>query len=327
MIFLSGKTIKKAEMLNPSEKEILRKDIISLGFHDVGFVRADKLDIEFDKYLEWLNLGYNAGMDYLKNNLEKRKDPSLVHLNAKTIVVCALSYKTPFKHTTEDFKISRYAWGEDYHFIVLPMLKKVEGKIKEFNPDATSKSYVDTGPILEKVWAVRSGIGWMGKNSLVISKNLGSYFFIGIVLTSLEIPSDFPIPDFCGRCSRCIEACPTGAIVKPKVIDSRKCISYWTIEAKPDEEIPKNIDLRNWIFGCDICQEVCPWNRKAKITDIKAFYPLKNGTNISEELLTNLDIKEFNNRFKNSPIKRSKLGGIKRNFYHILNKKEFNEIK
>lgn len=305
-----------------TNKEILRSYIKSLGFCEVGFTRAEKLGDEFSKYLKWLELGYNANMKYLERNLEKRENPEIILPNAKSIIVCAYSYNTPFRHNSNHFKISRYAWGEDYHSLLLPLLKKVEEKIKEIEPSAHCKSYVDTGSILEKAWAVRSGIGWMGKNSLILSKKYGSFIFLGVIITTMEFTPDLPMLDYCGKCTKCIESCPTGAIVQPKVVDSRKCISYWTIEAKPNENIPDGIDLRNWIFGCDICQDVCPWNNKAQITLNIAFYPRNNKTSLSKEFLNKMDEKSFLLRFKNSPIKRAKFAGIRRNFFHILKKEE-----
>lgn len=312
-------------MVSILTKEKFRTFIKSLGFCEVGFARAEKLSKEFSFYLKWLELGYNANMKYLAKNLDKRLDPGVILPEAKTMIVCAYSYNTPFNHNSNTFKISKYAWGEDYHNILLPLLKKIEDQLSEVEPSVKCKSYVDTGSILEKVWAVRSGIGWMGKNSLVISKKFGSFIFLGIIITSLEFPPDSPIIDHCGKCTKCIEACPTGAIIQPKVIDSRRCISYWTIEAKANELIPDDIDPNNWIFGCDICQEVCPWNKKAKVTNEVAFAPRNNETTLTEEFLSNLDLETFRIRFKNSPLKRSKLSGIKRNYRHILKRTEKNE--
>lgn len=312
-------------MISIQTKENIRTFIKSLGFCDVGFARAEKLSNEFSFYLKWLELGYNANMKYLERNLDKRADPNAILPNAKTIIVCAYSYNTPFNHNSDTFKISKYAWGDDYHNILLPLLRKIELKLSEIESSAKSKSYVDTGSILEKVWAVRAGIGWAGKNSLIISKKFGSFIFLGIIITTVEFPPDSPIPDHCGKCTKCIEACPTGAIIQPKVIDSRRCISYWTIEAKANEPIPDDIDLNNWLFGCDICQEVCPWNKKARVTYEAAFAPRYNETSLTKKFLSNLDLETFRVRFKNSPLKRPKLAGIKRNFRHILKRTEKNE--
>ncbi|MGQ9818364.1 MAG: tRNA epoxyqueuosine(34) reductase QueG [Candidatus Kapaibacteriales bacterium] len=305
-------------MLSPKAKENLKIFIKSLGFCEVGFARVEKLSIEFSYYLKWLEYGYHSNMKYLERNLDKRVDPNVILPNAKTMIVCAYSYNTPYNRNSDDFKISKYAWGDDYHNVILPLLKKIEDKLTEIEPLHKSKSYVDTGSILEKAWAVRAGIGWMGKNSLVISKKFGSYIFLGVIITTVEIPADSPIADYCGKCTKCIDSCPTGAIVEPKVVDSRRCISYWTIEAKANESIPDVIDLNNWLFGCDICQEVCPWNRKAYKTNELAFAPKNSETSLTKEFLSNLDEETFRIRFKNSPLKRAKLAGIQRNFRHIL---------
>ncbi len=297
-------------------KDRLKRYAFDIGFCDVGFARATALEPEFERYLKWLEKGYNGTMSYLERNLDRRRNPDLILPGAKTVIVCAYNYNSPYQHNG-NFKISRYAWGDDYHEIVLSLLKSLEVKLKFFFPDAKCKSYVDTGPILEKSWAVRAGIGWQGKNSLLLTKKFGSYVFLGIILTTIEFEPDPILPDYCGKCNKCIESCPTGAIVEPMVVDSNRCISYWTIEAKPEQDIPKEIDLKDWIFGCDICQEVCPWNSKKRYTNDHRFYPRNGKTNLEEDFLHNLTEETFRVHFKNSPVKRVKFLGLKRNFEHI----------
>lgn len=298
-------------------KNELRKYALDIGFCEIGFAEAKPLELEFERYLKWLEKGYNGSMDYLERNLEKRRNPDLILPGAKTIIVCAYNYNSPFHHNGR-FKISRYAWGDDYHEIVLSLLKKVEAKLNELFPEARCKSYVDTGSILEKSWAVRAGIGWQGKNSLLLTKRFGSYVFLGIILTTIEFEPDPVLPDYCGKCNKCIENCPTGAIVEPMVVDSNSCISYWTIEAKPEQDIPKEIDLKGWIFGCDICQEVCPWNTKKQYTNNYRFYPRNGETNLEVGFLSTMTEATYRVRFKNSPVKRAKFLGLKRNFEHIV---------
>lgn len=304
-------------------KEILKKKAKEIGFDQIGFAKAETLGQEFDDYLRWLDAGFNASMDYLARNKEKRKDISLVLENAKTVIVTATNYNTPFFHNCSindtSGKISRYAWGDDYHDVILPKLKLLSLEITNFHPDSKLKCYVDTGPILEKVWAVKAGLGWQGKNSLILTKKFGSYVFLGLIITTAEIESDIIIPDHCGKCNACIENCPTGAIVHPKVLDSNKCISYWTIETKGKIDFPENIaqNLKNWVFGCDICQEVCPWNRKKIFTKDIRFYPRNNQTLIDANEIDTMDTTGFNIRFKNSPIKRAKLDGINKTFNYI----------
>ncbi len=304
-------------------KNEIKEFAYKLGFCEIGFARYQKLSEEMKYYIQWLENGYSATMSYLEKNLDKREDISLISEKMQTIIVVGYSYFNYYNHKSQQFKISRYAWGEDYHYILSDKIKQLIEFIKQRKENLNYKIYVDTGPILEKIWAVRAGIGWQGKNSLIISKNYGSYIFLGIILTNLELEPDIPLKDFCGTCTKCIDSCPTKAIVQPKVIDSRKCISYWTIEAKPDYNIPNSIDLNGWIFGCDICQEVCPWNKRAFKTltrENPEFYPRNYETNLSYEFLKNLTPEKFSIRFRKSPIKRAKFEGLKRNFHHIIKK-------
>lgn len=290
-----------------------------LGFFDIKIAKSEELTEEFTNFENWIDKNYNATMKWIERNTEKRKNPAEILANCKSVIVLAYNYFTNFKYPTEisgKGKISKYAWGDDYHEIILPKLKEIEAFIKENFHDAECKSYVDTGPILEKIWAEKAGIGWQGKNSLIISKTHGSYFFIGIILTTLEIEPDTPIKDYCGSCTKCIVNCPTGAIVENKVVDSNKCISYWNIEAKPEMNIPENItnNSNNWSYGCDICQEVCPWNKNLpKITNEIKFFPRKNETYIEIDDILKMTNEDFNARFKKSPIKRTKLTGMQRN--------------
>jgi len=307
-------------------KIALKKRAFELGFCEIGFARYERLDREILTYLKWLEKGYSASMTYLEKNIDKRTDVKLILEDVRTVIVTAYPYLNKFKHSSNLFKISRYAWGEDYHKVLLDKLKKLIEFIRNKSIGLRYKIYVDTGPILEKVWAIRAGIGWQGKNSLIISRNYGSFIFLGIILTNVEFEPDKPLKDYCGTCTKCIESCPTNAIVQPKVIDSRKCISYWTIEAKPDYEIPQSINLNGWIFGCDICQEVCPWNKKVKLSDEIAFYPRFNQTNLDKKFLEELTSEKFKERFKGSPIKRAKYEGLRRNFFHILKSYEKEQI-
>jgi epoxyqueuosine reductase len=307
-------------------KNIIKNCAFELGFCEIGFARYEKLEKEIQNYIQWLKNGYSATMTYLEKNIDKREDVKLILDDVKTIIVTAYPYYNKFKHSSSLFKISRYAWGEDYHKILADKLTKLVDFISDKIIDFKCKIYVDTGPILEKSWAVRAGIGWQGKNSMIISRTYGSFIFLGIILTNIEFEPDKPIKDYCGTCTKCIESCPTNAIVQPKVVDSRKCISFWTIEAKPEYEIPSSINLNGWIFGCDICQEVCPWNNKVKITDDVAFYPRYNQTNLDKHFLENLTPEIFKERFKDSPIKRAKFEGLKRNFLHIIKNIEYEQI-
>ncbi len=286
-----------------------------LHFADIGIAKADALEEEFARYQQWLTAGYHGLLAYMAQHTEKRRDPRQILPNARSVIVVAQNYYTPYRHRLRkgEGKISRYAWGKDYHKIVQKKLKRLARFLQTLQPDVQSRFYVDTGPILEKQWAVRAGIGWQGKHSNVISRKFGSWFFIGILLTTLELEPDTPIADYCGRCTACIDACPTGAITQPYVLDARRCISYWTIEVKPEYEIPPSIadHLEGWLFGCDICQEVCPWNRFQQPTDEPRFAP-RLGTTLALEEIEQMDDATFQQKFQGMPLKRAKLQGLQR---------------
>jgi epoxyqueuosine reductase len=250
----------------------------------------------------------------MEKNLHKRKDVKEILPTAKSIISLALNYYTPETHSNENDKgkVSRYAWGKDYHLVIWQKLGELESLLKEADLEFESISYVDTGPVMDKVWAVRAGIGWMGKNTNVINPDYGSWFFIATIITNYEFEYSEIITDHCGTCTACIDACPTNAIVQDYVVDANKCISFQTIENK--DEIPFELKGKfdNWIFGCDICQDVCPWNNKFSIvTPVKDFYP-KNKELSFDKVLT-LNNHSFKERFAQSPIKRTKLTGLQRN--------------
>ncbi len=292
----------------------IKKKAIEIGFDKVGISKVDLLKNEEEKLSEWLNKKFHGTMSWMEKNFEKRIDVSNVLPNAKSIVSVALNYQTDICHSqNKNFgKISRYAFGNDYHDILKNKLEILLNFVKEKFPNTNSKIYVDTGPVLEKVWAVKSGIGWMGKHTNVIAKELGSYFFIGEIILDIELESDKVELDLCGTCTKCIDDCPTDAIIAPYILDSNKCISYLTIEHK--DEIEKKFigKFKSWIYGCDICQEVCPWNKKfSHPTNELSFY----GKNIELNLDTieNLTDEDFQKQFKKSAIKRIKNKQLKRN--------------
>lgn len=286
----------------------------AVGFDLIGFAKAEILEEEIDKLNLWLGKKYHAGMTYMERNIHKRKDIKEILPEAKSVISLGLIYNTPFQHSgkNEVGKISRYAWGKDYHLIIWDMLDKLETELKEIDQSFKSISYVDTGPVMDKVWAVKAGLGWMGKHTNVINREIGSWFFIANIICNYEFDYTEKIPDFCGDCTACIEACPTDAIVQPYLVDSNKCISYQTIENK--EDIPTELKgkFENWLFGCDICQEVCPWNIKFSVTTLlKEFYPKHSELTYSEVM--EMDEMTFKEKFSDSPVKRTKLSGLKRN--------------
>jgi len=288
----------------------------ALGFDLIGFAKAEELEAEEKRLDDWLDSGYQAGMSYMERNLEKRRDVSKILPGAKSVISLAVNYYTDHKYTNNSNvgKVSRYAWGKDYHIIIWEMLEKLEAHLKEIDPEFESKSYVDTGPVMDKAWAVRSGIGWMGKHTNVINRELGSWIFIANIITNYEFNNDETIPDFCGNCTACIEACPTGAIVQEYVVDSNKCISYLTIENKGEISNEFKGKFDNWLFGCDICQDVCPWNYKfAEPTVINEFNPSNDNNEIELSEVIKMSEENFRERFSETPVSRAKLSGLRRN--------------
>ncbi len=294
--------------------EKIKQKALDIGFHKVGIVRADALDKEAVGLQSWLSKGFAADMLWMERDPEKRADPRLLLPNARSMVVVALNYFTPHEHN-ETGKISRYAWGDDYHDIVKQKLRELLDWIKAESPECEGKACVDTAPVMDKSWAVRAGIGWLGKHSNVITTDLGSWVFLGELILDIELDYDNEIvADHCGSCTACIEACPTSAIVEPYVVDSAKCLSYATIELR-SEELPKHIsdNMEGWFYGCDICQDVCPWNRFEKPTDEARFEPRLGETSIAPEKVIEFTPEEYAARFRKSAIKRAKLPGLKRN--------------
>jgi epoxyqueuosine reductase len=291
-----------------------------LGFSAIGIVPAEVLNEEGSHVHEWLARGYHASMRWLERDAEKRVDVTKVLPNAKSVLCVALNYYTPSRHADSPAigKISRYAWGDDYHDVVTTRLEKLYEFIKSEIPGVTGKIYVDTGPVMEKVWAARAGIGWVGKHTNVITKKFGSWVFLGEILIDAELEYDTPMLDHCGTCTACLDACPTQAIIQPYVLDTNKCISYLTIEHRG--ELPKEIvsNFQNWIYGCDICQDVCPWNRFQVETEEPAFQPRE--ANLAPPLteVAELTQSEFSSRFRKSPIKRTKHSGLTRNAKAVL---------
>ena len=301
--------------------EIVTERAKSLGFDLVGFAKAEILNEEADHLREWLDKGFQAGMKYMERNSDKRKDIKLVFPGAESVISLGLNYYTPDRHfeNEEEGKISRYAWGKDYHIIIWEKLRLLEKTLKEIDPEFRSLSYVDTGPVMDKAWAVRAGTGWLGKHTNVINPAIGSWFFIANIITDYKFDYSEIMTDHCGSCTACIEACPTNAIVDEYVLDSNKCISYLTIENKDEIPVSYKGKFDKWIFGCDICQDVCPWNIKfSEICATQEFNPAEGNTGISVNDVLEMDKRAFNEKFRESPVKRTKLSGLKRNASFLL---------
>ena len=293
-----------------------------LGFDLVGITSARALEREGERLQEWLAVGFHGEMRWMEREPEKRSDPRLVLPSARSIVSVALNYYTPHEHMSESAtgKISRYAWGDDYHDVVGDKLKSLLAWIQERWPEAEGKVCVDIQPLMDKAWAARAGLGWIGKHSNLITRTHGSWVFLGELLLSLELDCDTEqVEDHCGTCTLCIEACPTDAIVEPYVVDSNRCISYVTIELRAPaipSEVAKN--LEGWLYGCDICQDVCPWNRFEQPSGEPRFEPREGNTNAELAEIIELTPETYIERFRRSAIKRAKLTGLKRNARALL---------
>ncbi len=286
-----------------------------LGFSYCGISKAEFLEEEAHHLETWLKRSYNGKMSYMENHFDKRLDPRLLVDGAKSVVSLLLNYHTNQLQTdTTAPKISTYAYGEDYHDVIKDKLKEFLSYIQSTIGEVNGRVFVDSAPVMDKAWAKKSGLGWVGKNSNLIHPKQGSFFFIAELIIDLELESDGPIKDYCGTCTRCIDACPTDAIVEPYVVNGSKCISYLTIELK-DAIIPNEFKgkMDGWMFGCDVCQDVCPWNRFAKQHQEPRFNPKTNVLEMSKNDWKELTSEVFNELFKRSAVKRTKFDGLKRN--------------
>jgi epoxyqueuosine reductase len=293
----------------------------SLGFVKIGIAPVSKLEKEGLRLTEWLNRHYHGTMSWMERNLEKRVDPKLVLPDAKSIISVAMNYYTPYNHSSNPKigKISRYAWGDDYHDILGERLERLLDFITSEVPDVRGRVYVDTGPVMEKVWAEKAGIGWIGKHTNVITQEVGSWVFLGELILDLDLEYDTPATDHCGSCDLCIQACPTDAITEPYILDSNKCISYLTIEHRGEIATELGEKFDRWIYGCDICQDVCPWNHKfSTATEIAGFSPREINQDPTLQSLSEMPAGEFSRNYKNSPVKRTKHSGLKRNVEAVL---------
>ena len=294
--------------------EIIKSEALSVGFLSCGISKAEFLSEEATKLENWLKSGFNGEMSYMERNFDKRLDPRLLVPGCKSVISLLFNYYTKKKPKKDhEPKISSYAYGKDYHLVVKDKLRELLLRIKNLVGDVNGRVFVDSAPIMDRVWAKKSGLGWIGKNTNLISKKTGSFFLIAELILDLELESDHPTTDHCGSCTACIDSCPTNALATPYQIDATKCISYATIELK--DNIPDSFkdNMRGWIFGCDICQDVCPWNRFSKNHNEPSFKDKKNITDMSKSQWEDLTKDVFDEVFKDSPIQRTGYNGIKRN--------------
>lgn len=298
--------------------QLIKQKALALGFDYCGISKAEKLDKEEANLETWLSKGYHGKMSYMENHFVKRLDPTKLVVGAKSVITLLYNYfPGPEQETPSRYKIAKYAYGKDYHFVVKDKLKSFIVFLQEEIGEISGRVFVDSAPVMERQWAAKSGVGWLGKNTLLINKNHGSFFFLAELILDLELEYDGPIKDYCGTCTKCLDACPTGALTEAQILDASKCISYLTIELK--DAIPSEFKgkYENWVFGCDICQDVCPWNRFSKQHKEPEFNKSKGVERVVSEGWVEFTEELFRNLFKDSPIKRTKYQGLKRNIDFI----------
>ncbi len=301
-------------MIQSKNTLLIKAEAKRLGFDYCGISKAGFLEEEAPRLENWLNQNMHGQMSYMQNYFDKRLDPRLLVPGAKSVISLLLNYFPSEKQKDETVpKISKYAYGSDYHFVIKEKLNEFLNCITENIGEVDGRAFVDSAPVMDKAWAKKSGLGWVGKNSNLINKESGSFYFIAELIIDLDLEYDTAIKDYCGTCTKCIDACPTDAIVQPYVVDGSKCISYFTIELK--ENIPAAVKgkFNNWAFGCDICQDVCPWNRFSKTHSEKNFEPNAELLEMTKQDWEEITEETFKRVFKNSAVKRTKFLGLKRN--------------
>jgi epoxyqueuosine reductase len=304
---------------NEKNAQIIKQAALQLGFDYCGIAKAEELSEDAKRLEQWLSKNMHGKMQYMENHFDLRVDPRKLFPGAKSVITVLKNYYPSEKQQPNTPKIAKYAWGEDYHEVIRQQLHQLLFEVSKQIGHINGRGFVDSAPVLERSWALKSGLGWIGKNGNLINKQSGSFFFIATLVVDIELQYDDPIAkDYCGTCTKCIDHCPTDAIQENKVIDGSKCISYFTIELK-DVLIPKSMkgQFNKWMFGCDICQDVCPWNRFSQPHQEPQFEPVAAILNMSEDEWIELSNEKFNILFKKSPLKRSKFSGISRNLKFI----------
>ncbi len=309
--------------LSTKQSTLIKTEALRLGFMTCGIAKAEFLEEEAPRLANWLKNNNHGEMSYMENHFDKRLDPRLLVEDAKSVVSLTLNYFTTQKQLDPTVpKISKYAFGEDYHTVIKEKLKALLHFINEEIGEVSGRCFVDSAPVMDKAWAQKSGLGWRGKNSNLISKEAGSFFFLAELIIDLELEYDSPfVADHCGSCTRCIDACPTDAIIAPYVVDGSKCISYLTIELKNEIPLAFKDKMENWMFGCDICQDVCPWNRFATPHQEKAFNATDSLLQFKKADLIEMTDEVFKKVFKGSAVKRTKFNGLKRNIDFLISTK------
>lgn len=293
--------------------KIIKSESKRLGFLSCGISKAGFLEEEAPRLENWLNNNMNGQMSYMENHFDKRLNPTLLVDDAKSVISLLLNYYPSELQNEDSYKISKYAYGQDYHQVIKEKLKELLHFIQTEIGEVSGRAFVDSAPVLDKAWAAKSGLGWVGKNSNLITQKVGSFYFIAELIIDLELDYDTPTTDHCGSCTACLDACPTEAIVAPYVVDGSKCISYFTIELKDNlpQEMKGKFD--DWMFGCDVCQDVCPWNRFSKPHNELLFQANSDILNFSKSDWEEITVDTFQKVFKNSAVKRTKYDGLLRN--------------
>jgi epoxyqueuosine reductase len=302
-------------MINNKEKytAFIKAEAKRLGFISCGISKAGFLEQEAPRLEAWLNDNRHGQMQYMENYFDKRLDPTLLVDGAKSVISLLLNYYPEQTQISDTFKISKYAYGQDYHFVIKEKLKELLNSMQEEIGEVGGRAFVDSAPVLDKAWAAKSGLGWIGKNSNLLSKQVGSFFFIAELIVDLDLEYDHAVTDHCGSCTACIDACPTQAIIQPYVVDGSKCISYFTIELKDNLPNEMKGKFDEWAFGCDVCQDVCPWNRFSKPHSEPLFNPHPELLSLTKKDWEEITEDTFRAVFKNSAVKRTKFEGLKRN--------------
>ncbi|MBT0607719.1 tRNA epoxyqueuosine(34) reductase QueG [Aequorivita echinoideorum] len=301
-------------MQNSSKySKLIKTEAKRLGFLSCGISKAEFLEEEAPRLENWLKNNAHGEMAYMENHFDKRLDPTKLVPDSKSVISLLLNYFPSEKQNPESYKISKYAYGADYHFVIKNKLKQLMEFIQQEIGDVDGRAFVDSAPVLDKAWAAKSGLGWIGKHSNLLTKQVGSFYFIAELIVDLELEYDHAVTDHCGSCTACIDACPTQAIVADKVVDGSKCISYFTIELKNEIPISEKGKFEDWMFGCDVCQDVCPWNRFSKPHSEPLFNPNPEMLSMSKKDWEEITESVFQKIFKGSAVKRTKFSGLKRN--------------
>ena len=310
-------------MANTSDyTRLIKTEAKHLGFLSCGISKAEFLEEEAPRLEEWLKRGMHGEMGYMENHFDKRLDPRLLVDGARSVISLLFNYYPEQTQDPDSYKISKYAYGTDYHYVIKEKLKALLAFIRDEIGEVNGRAFVDSAPVLDKAWAARSGLGWIGKHTNLLTQKLGSFYFVAELIVDLELEYDLPVTDHCGECTACIDACPTQAIVQPYVVDGSKCISYFTIELKDGIPTSYQGQFDDWMFGCDVCQDVCPWNRFSKAHNEPLFHPRPELLNYSKQDWQELTEDVFSEIFRKSAVQRTKFSGLKRNITFLQEKSQ-----